>query len=401
MILEELRHREKRHGHGHRSLRSLAFCLALLLVSYTATQAAETEFEEKVPFIEQTLERSTEFYGNGMKTLVEDVMKVTGAPESKKSELLAAADAAVKDKMVRSKTGLWKTWKEMAHNGQVDQVQFWNNYRKLPEAVFTPDRSDHWSAALTKVLAENEMAKWKAEEGSRRQRIEKAIQDYLKRGRDTWRQGRLESRTAEIKEMETQATITTVTANTLVAGLPAALDKASQSWGKSLEKNIRESVKSAFLGGAEDRVQALENGQLNFGLVTDSEGMAEELDSWQSLLKQHLEPAAFSTWQAREQKRMERRVQALAMMTVAELDRRLRLTPTQREKLEPVIRRVVTSARAKVEAFQSQPYANSELLLMVVNGVPANEVATLIEPDQIAGWDELRDRYSGWWNQYQ
>ena len=366
-----------------------------------AFAAAEVEFEEKVPFIEQVLDRSTEFYGNGMKGLVDEVLKISGAPESKKPELLKAAEDSVKDKMTKSKTGLWRTWKEMSHNGQVDQVQFWNAYHKLPEAVFTPDRSPSWTEALPRLLAPNEFEKWSTEEKSRRERIEKAIQGYLSRGRDVWLQGRKDSRTAEIKELETQGTIPAGTANNLRNGLQPALDKAAVTWGGGLERTIRENLKSAFLAGAEERVKQLENGQMNFGLVTDTEAMTAESKTWHELLKATLDPAAYSTYEAREQKRLERRLQALAMMTVAELDRRLRLTPEQRQKLEPVIRRVVTEARAKVEAFQSQPYANSELLLMVINGVPAPEVATLIDADQLAGWQDIKDKYAGWWNQYQ
>ncbi|MDB6138991.1 MAG: hypothetical protein JWO94_2063 [Verrucomicrobiaceae bacterium] len=363
---------------------------------------AETQNEaEKVPFIEQTLDRSTEFYGNGMKSLVDDVLKISGAPETKKAELLKAADEAVKDKMAKSKTGLWKTWKEMSKEGQVDQVQFWNAYRKLPEAVLTPDRSPLWAETLPHILTPDEMTKWATEEKGRRGRIEKAIQDYLKRGRDDWKAKRIEARKSEIDEMELQSFIPGSTAAALKNAVPAAVEMAGGSWGKGLEKQIRESLKSAFLGGAEDRIQALEAGQMNFGLVSDADGMQAEADTWRTLLRQTLEAGAFGTWEAREQKRADRRVQALSMMTVAELDRKLRLTPAQREKLEPVVSRIVRASKAKLDVFLGQTYANTELLMMVINGIPDREASSLIEPDQMAGWREVREHYAGWWNQYQ
>ena len=381
------------------SLTAALFLFPFLFSLFPSVKAEEET--EKVPFIEQTLDRSTEFYSTGMKTLVEDVLKVTGAPETAKAGLTKAADEAVKDKMAKSKTGLWKVWKDMSKQGQVDQVQFWNAYRKLPEAVLTPDRSPLWTEVLPTLLKSDEMAKWAKEETVRRGRIEKAIQDYLKRGRDEWRQRRKEARTAEVDEMQAQALITAVVSDAVKAGLDGALDKAAGSWGKGLEKQIRESLKSAFLGGAEDRIQALEAGQLNFGTVTDAEGAQAEAESWRALLREKLDPGAFTGWEAREQKRADRRVQALSMMTVAELDKKLRLTPAQREKLEPVVSHAVRDAKAKLDAFLSQPYANTELLLMVINGIPSNDVASLIEPDQMAGWQEVKERYSGWWNQFQ
>ena len=388
---------------GRKGLKGPEGLLILLLLVTGLAQASATDPNEteNVPFIQQTLDRSTDFYSNGMKSLVEDVLKITGAPEAKKTDLLKAADESVKDKMAKSKVGLWKTWKEMSKEGQVDQIQFWNAYRKLPEAILTPDRSPIWSDALGRILTPVELAKWSQEEGVRRSRIEKAIQDYLKRGRDEWRTKRVDTRRAEINEMETQAMIPATAAATLKNGVTASVEKAVGSWGKGLEKQIRESLKSAFLGGAEDRIQALEGGQMNFGTVSDADGMQAEVDTWRALVQQTLDAPAFAAWEAREQKRADRRVQALSMMTVAELDRKLRLTPEQRLKLEPVVSKVVRASKAKLDVFLGQAYANTELLMMVINGIPASEVSTLIEADQMEGWREVRERYAGWWNQFQ
>ena len=379
----------------------MSFGLASLCLFPAMSVKAETEFTEKVPFMEQTLDRSTDFYGNGMKTLVDDVMKVTGSAETNKELLLKAANDAVADKMAKSKTGLWKTWKEMSKDGQVDQIQFWNTYRKLPEAILTPDRSPLWVEALPRILTPAEMVKWTTEETVRRARIEKAIQDYLTRGREEWKNKRLEVRKAEIDELISQWNLPETTATNLRNGLAASVTKSLGSWGQALEKQIREYVKSAFLGGAEDRIQALEGGQTNFGMANDTEGMKAEGNTWRELLQQHLDPSAFADWEARERKRADRRVEALSMMTVSELDRKLRLTPDQRQRLEPLVNKAVRDAKSKLDAFLAQNYANSELLMMVVNGIPATEVASLIDADQMAGWREVKERYSGWWNQFQ
>ena len=278
---------------GPEGLLILLFLVAAL-PALTQASSYDPNETENVPFIQQTLDRSTDFYSNGMKSLVEDVLKITGAPDAKKTDLLKAADESVKDKMAKSKVGLWKTWKEMSKEGQVDQIQFWNAYRKLPEAILTPDRSPIWSDALGRILTPVELTKWSQEEGVRRSRIEKAIQDYLKRGRDEWRTKRIDNRRAEINEMETQAIIPATAAAALKNGVTAAVEKAVGSWGKGLEKQIRESLKSAFLGGAEDRIQALEGGQMNFGTVSDADGMQAEVDTWRALVQQTLDAPAFA-----------------------------------------------------------------------------------------------------------
>jgi hypothetical protein len=335
-----------------------------------------------------------------MKTLVEDVVKVTGIAGASVEELHKVAMEAVADKMAKSKVGLWKTWHAMAKDGEVDQVQFWNAYRKLPEAALTPDRSPMWEAGLKRLLKPDELVKWDAEAGRRRARIEKAIADYLDRGRDQWKTQRVEARKAQAEEIITLLKLDATAMQRLRDGLEPAVGKSLVQWGKGLEKSIREYVKSAFLGGADDRIQALEGGQINFGSAAEPEAMEADETAWRELLRQCLDAPAYAQWESREQQRLDRRIRAMAMLTVAELDRKLRLTATQRTRLESMLTGVIRTAKPKIDAMLGQSYSNSEILLMVLNGVPMVDIQKLLEPDQMAGWREVASRYSGWWSQF-
>ena len=170
--------------------------------------------------------------------------------------------------------------------------------------------------------------------------------------------------------------------------------------GKGLEKSIREYVKSAFLGGAEDRIVALEGGQINFGYTSEPDAIAAEEVEWRALLKSKLNAEAYGTFEQRENQRNERRVSALAMLAVSELDRKLRLTEQQRSTLEAKLTSVIRTHKAKIDAMLSQSYANSEIVLMVCNGVPKDEAKTMLDPDQLEVWHQMSARYSGWWNQF-
>lgn len=377
-----------------------ALAIALALPPMAAAQQPVATQEEKVPFIEQTLQRSDDFYSGGMKTLVEDVVKVTGVAGATVEKLHQVAMEAVADKMAKSKVGLWKTWHAMAKDGEVDQVQFWNAYRKLPEAALTPDRSPMWEAGLKRLLKPDELVKWDAEAGRRRARIEKAIADYLDRGRDQWKTQRVEARKAQAEEIITLLKLDAPAMQRLRDGLEPAVGKSLVQWGKGLEKSIREYVKSAFLGGADDRIQALEGGQINFGSAAEPEAIEADEAAWRELLRQCLDAPAYAQWESREQQRLDRRIRAMAMLTVAELDRKLRLTSTQRTRLESMLTGVIRTAKPKIDAMLGQSYSNSEILLMVLNGVPMVDIQKMLEPDQMAGWREVASRYSGWWSQF-
>jgi hypothetical protein len=372
-----------------------ALCIALLLAMVLSGQE-----EPKVPFIEQTLQRSDDFYSSGMKSLVGDVVKVTGIGKDVVQEIEKIAAEAVKDKMAKSKVGLWKTWHAMQKDGEVDQVQFWTAYRKLPEAILTPDRSPIWEEGLKRLLKPDELAKWDEEATKRRARIEKAIGDYLNRGRDQWKTLRVDTRKSQAEELITANHLDAPTAVRFREGIEGSVVQALPAWGKGLEKTIREYVKSAFLGGADDRVQQLEAGQINFSNAAEPEATMAEEATWRDLLKRTLAADAFAQWEAREQMRLERRVVAMATLTVAELDRKLRLTIDQRAKLEARFTTVFRENKAKVDGLFAQSYANSEIMLMVLNGVPESEARALLEDDQLTVWRDVAARYSGWWNQY-
>ena len=373
--------------------------LSLILAVFGCFSVTAQE-EPKVPFIDQTLQRSDDFYSSGMKSLVTDVAYITGVGPEIVKELNAVAMEAVKDKMAKSKVGLWKTWHAMQKDGEVDQVQFWASYRKLPEAILTPDRSPIWEAGLKRLLKPDELAKWDAEATKRRARIEKAIADYLDRGRKVWKDQRVETRKAQVEELVVINKLDASTTTKVRDGIEGAVASALPAWGKGLEKSIREYVKSAFLGGADDRVQALEGGQINFGSAGEPDAVAAEEGAWRQLLQQALSAEQFGQWQDREQQRLERRLRAMAMMTVAELDRKLRLTTAQRSTLEERFVKVIRDGKSKVDALFAQNYANSEIMLMVLNGIPEAEVKALLEEEQLVVWRDVAARYSSWWNQF-
>lgn len=379
----------------------LIFTACLLFSLQISGQEAALAREENVPFIEQTLQRSDDFYAGGMRTLVDDVVKITGVTGPTIEELQKVATESVADKMTKSKVGLWKTWRAMAKDGEVDQVQFWNAYRKLPEAALTPDRSPIWEEGVKRLLKPDELAKWEAEAAIRRGRVEKAISDYLNRGREQWKTQRVDARKTQAEEIIALQKLDADTAVKLREGIDPAVTKSLVHWGKGLEKSIREYVKSAFLGGADDRILALEGGQINFGNAAEPEAMAADEAAWRELLQGSLAAPAYALWESREQQRLDRRIKAMAMLTVAELDRKLRLTEEQRSRLEAMLNGVIRTAKPKIDAMLAQSYSNSEILLMVLNGIPLVDVQKLLEPDQMAGWRELAGRYSGWWNQYQ
>jgi hypothetical protein len=376
-------------------LLALAWPAALL-----AQASAEAQSPDEVPFIRQTLDNSTTFYGTGMKTLVAEVIQQAKLDEAKAAELTKAAEAAVEEKMVKSRTGLWNTWKELAVGGKVNQNAFWTTYRKLPEAIFTPEKSEHWTAALNRLLTADQLKLIGGDMEKRKARVEKAIADSLARGRDEWKTRRMDLRKAQAEALAKELALPVDAASQLAAGIQGSLAKGAAVWGQKVERDLREYLKGALMGGAEDRIAAVEAGNLNVAVGSDATADSTEETAWQEHVKTSLPAEAAQRVQQQAQARKLRRAKAVAGMTVAELDRKLRLSQTQRQQIEPLFIELVTQQETKMDLLMGQSYLNTDMLLMLLNGVEPKSFNALLSPEQQKVWPDMAQQYADWWAQY-
>ena len=372
------------------SMRRL-FLHSLLLMLALPCHAAE---RPQVQFINDILQQSDAAYSTGMRNLVGEVVKEAGVDPAKAAELQEVADAAVKTKMDKSKEDLWAVWDKLAVNDEVNQVAFWQAYRKLPNAQLTPERFPVWDEGLRRVLTPEQFGKWEKLAATKRARIDKAVATCLQKGREAWVVKRMEIRNALAESLITVHQLPEAQAKALRTGVSTLVTESSGKWGQQLEAQIRDYVKTAFIGQAEDRLQALENGGLNFNSEGDEEALKQEDNGWMELVKSVLTADQLAQYQAGEAKKAERRLSSIAQVVVAEVDRKVLLTADQRAKLEPIVRKVIVASQAKLESLLSQTYVNSEMLLGVFGSIKEDEVKQILEPEQWDGWKESAARMS-------
>lgn len=352
-----------------------------------------------VAFIEDILTQSDIAYGTGMKNLVAEVVKVAGADAAQTATLNKAADAAVKEKMDRSREDLWKVWDELQVNEEVNQVAFWNAYRKMPNAQMTPERLPQWEEALKTTLNAEQFAKWEKLAADRRARIDKAIAASLEKGRESWVQKRTESRLTFAESVVHSYQLSEKQSADLKQGVVKVVEESAKSWGNALEKQLRDYLKTAFLGGADERLQAVEGGAMNFGTDNDETTMKIEEAAWSTLLRGTLNAEQLQRYESAEQERRKRRLASLVRVVVAEVDRKVLLTASQRAKLEPLVMQVVEAHAIKMEGLLAQNYVNSEMLLGVVSLVKEDEVKPILDKEQWDGWREAATRMAYFFGQ--
>jgi hypothetical protein len=354
-----------------------------------AASAAERPY---VQFITDILDQSQNAYSTGMRNLVTEVAKAAGTDDAQNTKLQEAADSAVKMKMTRSEEDLWKVWDEMQVDGKVNQVAYWQVYRTQPNAQITPERLPPWEEGLRAVLNPEQLAKWEVVAAAKRARIDKAVQGCVDKGREAWVAKRKELRLALVDSLAANHQLAPPQADSFRTGVSTLVNDAATRWGAALERLARDYVKTAFIGQADDRLSALEAGSLNFGTEGDEEAVRAEETAWRALVQATLTAEQFQKYAEAEDRRQARRLAAIAQVVVAEVDRKVLLTAAQRAKLEPVVQKIVTTDRARVEALMGQNYVNSEMLLAVINAVNEADVKTILDPEQWAGWKEAASR---------
>lgn len=170
-----------------------------------------------------------------------------------------------------------------------------------------------------------------------------------------------------------------------------AVDRTLEGWRSAQENNVRQQVTGLTPPVVEQRLASM--GTVRAGNETpDKNGL------WVASIEQVLTAEERSRWSAAEADRYEYRVQALAQMLVAELDRQVGLTLTQCEKLEPMAMRALQDYLPDMANYMDRNSGiDFRMLMLMLSGVPQADTQAVMTPDQYGKWQQLTADFRGWW----
>ena len=263
--------------------------------------------------------------------------------------------------------------------------------------VSTVDMDD----AVRKTLSAAEYATWEKAKNEAKNRLEKAIGDYLDRLVDARRLERKSDLERQVERLVGGLPVDEKRAKALREGIDGVVEASLKAWREGQEKPVRTFVKSS--GNSEEEIlDYLEQGSVRFNQESESgesSAAAIEEAEFEKLLASQLTSEERKRWTSVESDRIQRRAKAMAMVAVSEVDRSVRLTPGQRGQLEPLLVTVLEEYLPFVEDQENFGYMlqNSEGLLVFLQGIPSEKVKEIIHPNQKKQWDQAGSRYSGWW----
>ena len=170
-----------------------------------------------------------------------------------------------------------------------------------------------------------------------------------------------------------------------------AVDRALEGWRSAQENQVRQQAIGLTAEVVEQRLASL--GSVHVGGET-----AEKNALWSASLEQVLTPEERTKWTSAEEQRKSYRLRALAQMLVAEMDRQVGLTLTQCEKLEPLALKALADYLPDMSNYVDRNTGmDFRMLLLMLSGVPENDIAGVVTPEQFGKWQQLTADYRGWW----
>ncbi|WP_461784444.1 hypothetical protein [Prosthecobacter sp.] len=216
--------------------------------------------------------------------------------------------------------------------------------------------------------------------------MEAAISKHLYQMFLTERKKALDAMLPQVEEAQRVLALPQETVKQLTTAAKGAVEQSLGSWRQNTERYVRQTVQSA----TPKNILQLLTGTVRVSFGRGNGDTPQATEVWQTALKDMLTPAQSKQLQTVAQARQGFRLRAMAGMTVAELDRRRRLSNEQCAKLEPQVQKVLAEYQPDLERYMSTNWFLQYYYAMVpVAGVPEKEMQGILTPQQ---WKLYKDR---------
>ena len=170
-----------------------------------------------------------------------------------------------------------------------------------------------------------------------------------------------------------------------------AVDRNMEGWRTAQENQVRQQAQGLTATIVRQRLEAV-------GTMTVGNEAPDESALWKEALTSALTPEERSKWAEAEEGRNAYRLQAVAKLLVAELDRQLGLTLTQCQKLEPMTTQAVHDYLPDMGSYIDRGNGiDFRMLLLLLNAVPQADTQAILTPTQYTKWNQVIADYRGWW----
>jgi hypothetical protein len=162
------------------------------------------------------------------------------------------------------------------------------------------------------------------------------------------------------------------------------VEHSLQSWKASYEGWVRGSIKGATAPDLRRRLASFRN--MSIGQQDSTQDSAY----WRDCIDEVLSAAQRQAWKKETDARTAYQERAISAWSLAELDRRRRLTAEQFTRLQPLMDKAIAEYLPDLSRFFSYDWQlQSYYVLLPVRGIPEDEIKAVLTPQQ---WDLFNDQ---------
>ncbi|MDP1590184.1 MAG: hypothetical protein Q8M07_20690, partial [Prosthecobacter sp.] len=217
--------------------------------------------------------------------------------------------------------------------------------------------------------------------------MEAAISTHLYKMFLAERKKALDAMLPQVEEARRVLTLPEATVNRLNTAAKGAVEQSLGQWRQNTERYVRQTVQSAT---PKNILQLLTGTERVSFSRSNNDSSPQSAEVWQTALKDALTTSQLKQLETVARSRQDYRLRSMAAMTVAELNRRRRLSGEQCAKLEPHVQKVLAEYQPDLERYMSTNWFLQYYYAMVpVAGVPEKEMQGILTPQQ---WKLCKDR---------
>lgn len=249
-----------------------------------------------------------------------------------------------------------------------------------------PDEDPGWKEALRKTLTPAQLDAIDKVAGERERKLDEQISNYLKPFVEQTRQARAASLATEIEDMKSILALPEDRVKALEAKAQSSADRAGESMHKRAAKTLRAMQE-------QQRATVIASGRsvINAGEEEGDDAESDELGDggWKKAVAEILKEDERKRLESAAAKRAERTARALAMMFVAEMDRRVQFSSEQRGKMELIAKKALAEKARNMSGNEGVNLTHATLFNSV-------EVKAVLDGGQWGRWETAsRGEYYG------
>lgn len=247
----------------------------------------------------------------------------------------------------------------------------------FPGEFGRPDEDAVWKKKLKETLTPEQFEALDKVAGERDRKLDEQIAAYLKPFIEQTRQARAAALATEIEDMKSLLALPPERMKSLEEKAKASAERAGEFMSKRATKTLRAMQE-------QQRASVMSSGRSIFSMGDEGDDDTEVDDSsdgiWKKAVAEILLEDERKRWESAATDRSDRGARALAMMFVAEMDRRVQFSSGQRARIEPI------AVKALAEKAKNMS-KNEGVSLTQATLFKSEEVRAVLDDGQWSRWE--------------